>query len=353
MKNSLVSSVQSIKRYLKHAESCGVNSANLLASAQIDAELLEDNTNRIPTQSLLTFLRSAIIDSRDPCFGLNASRLIQMDTFDILGYIALNCANLKEAMEQVIAYESVNGTNGVTEIIPLEDQVLIRWKSSADDPLIQRHSEENVIASWFRYAQQIVNIDDHPREVWFTHSAPKIENLSIYESTFHCPVRFDQKFSGLLISAEQLDTPFPQANRDMLKLLQQQAEQLLQQQEITNGHTKTTAEVCNLIRLTINNSIPSKNLIAEHLGISSRTLQRQLESEGQSYKQLLQMIRQEMAEYYLKNSTMSIDSISRKVGFVDARSFQRSFKQWTGNTPGNFRASNTHSDELSGHNCEP
>lgn len=337
MTHALVSSVQSIKRYLKHAESCGVDSASLLTKAKICADTLEDNTNRIPTQNLLTFLQSAIIASKDPCFGLNASRLIQMDTFDILGYIALNCANLREAMEQVMVYESISGTSGVTEIIPFDHQVLIRWKSSVEDPLIQRHSEENVIASWFRYAQKIVNIDDSPSEVWFSHPTPEIENLEIYQTIFHCPVHFDQPYSGILITAEQLETPFPQANRDMLKLLQQQAEQQLQQQETTEQKKPVTQQVNNLIRLMINNSIPSKELIAEQLSVSSRTLQRQLESEGQSYKQLLQKIRQEMAEHYLKNTSLSVETISQKVGFADARSFQRSFKQWTGETPGRNR----------------
>lgn len=337
MTNALVSSVQSIKRYFKHAESCGVDSANLLAKAEICADTLEDNTNRIPTQNLLTFLRSAIIASNDPCFGLNASRLIQMDTFDILGYIALNCASLREAMEQVMIYESISGTSGVTETIPLDQHVLIRWQSSVEDPLIQRHSEENVIGSWFRYAQKIVNINDYPSEVWFSHSSPEIKNLEIYQSIFHCPVHFDQPYSGILITQQQLDTPFPQANRDMLNLLQQQAEQQLQQQEISGRKNTVTQQVNNLIRLMINNSIPSKELIAEQLGVSSRTLQRQLEGEGQSYKQLLQRIRQEMAEHYLKTTNMNVETISQKVGFSDARSFQRSFKQWAGETPGIFR----------------
>lgn len=330
------SSVQSIKRYLKHAESCGVDCDPLLQAAELARASLEDNTNRIATPKLLEFQRAVIVASGDLCFGLNASRLIQMDTFDILGYIALNCATLREAMEQVMIYESVSGTSGITEIIPIDQQVLIRWHCSVEDPLLQRHSEENVIASWFRYAQQIVNIHDHPSEVWFTHSAPNIDDLSVYEKLFQCPVKFDQPYSGLLILAEQLDTPFPQANRDMLKTLQQQAQQQLHQNS-TQQPQKVTHQVNNLIRLMINHRIPSKVLIAEQLGVSGRTLQRQLELEGETYKDLLKAIRQDMAEHYLTETALTIEAISQKIGFSDARSFQRSFKQWTGKTPGSFR----------------
>ncbi len=332
-----LSSVQSIKRYLTHAESCGVACDPLLEASGITRAALDDNTNRILTKRLLEFQRAAIIASDDPCFGLNASRLIQMDTFDILGYIALNCATLREAMEQVMIYESVSGTSGFTEVTPVDQQVLIRWQCGLDDSLLQRHSEENVIASWFRYAQQIVNIHDHPSEVWFSHTAPDIDDLSLYENLFRCPVKFEQPYSGLLIHPDQLDTPFPQANRDMLKILQQQAQQQLQHQSSEHQPQKVTHQVSNLIRLMINHKIPSKVLIAEQLGISGRTLQRQLEQEGQTYKGLLKAIRQEMAEHYLNNTNLTIEIISQKLGFADARSFQRSFKQWTGKTPGSLR----------------
>ena len=330
-------SIQSLKRYLKHAQSCGVDCTPLLIKTGIDPQLLDDNTNRIATDKLLQFLRAAIIASQDPCFGLNASRLIQPDTFDILGYIALNCATLRQAMEQVIVYESISGTSGNTELIPVGDQVMIRWSSHVEDPLIRRHSEENVIASWYRYAHQIVNLDDRPSEVWFTHSAPNIDDLSIYQQVFQCEVFFDKAYSGLLVQADKLDIPFPQANRDMLQLLQQQAEQQLQKNQQQPNTANVSQQVSNLIRLMINERIPSKELIAEQLGVSGRTLQRQLEQEGQSYKTLLQRIRQEMAQHYLKNSDLSIETISRKVGFADVRSFQRSFKQWTGMTPGACR----------------
>ncbi len=337
MTNANSSSVQSIKRYLKHAESCGVDCAPLLSAAGINLSDLNDNTHRVDNRSLLTFLRAAIIASGDPCFGLNASQLIQTDTFDILGYIALNCSTLREAMEQVIRYESVSGSNGVTELLPLDQQVLIRWRSSVEDELIQRHAEENVIASWFNYARQIVNVDDHPIAIWFSHPAPDLESLAIYQNTFHCEVQFEQPYSGILIDTQQLDTPFPQANRDMLKIFQQQAQQQLEQQNSQNPTRNVANQVTRLIRLMMNNGIPSKELIAEQLGVSGRTLQRQLEQEGEIYKDLLKQTRQEMAEYYLRQTSLTSEAISRKLGFADVRSFQRSFKQWSGKTPGSFR----------------
>ena len=128
--------------------------------------------------------------------------------------------------------------------------------------------------------------------------------------------------------------PFPQANSDILQALQQQASRSLADQD---RNLDTVHKVKNRIRLMMTNSIPSKELIAEQMGISGRTLQRQLKQEGFTYKEILQQIRREMAEHYLRSTRLSQDDIAHKLGFSDSRSFQRSFKMWTEKTPGSFR----------------
>ena len=71
--------------------------------------------------------------------------------------------------------------------------------------------------------------------------------------------------------------------------------------------------------------------------MSSRTLQRKLGAENTQYKSLLNEVRLELALYYLENTTLSLDQISYELGYAEARSFYRSFKQWTGRTAGSYR----------------
>jgi AraC-like DNA-binding protein len=44
-----------------------------------------------------------------------------------------------------------------------------------------------------------------------------------------------------------------------------------------------------------------------------------------------------MSMEWLTHSDLSISDISDRLGFSEARSFQRRFKAWTGITPGEFR----------------
>ncbi|MNO03899.1 HTH-type transcriptional regulator VirS [compost metagenome] len=68
-----------------------------------------------------------------------------------------------------------------------------------------------------------------------------------------------------------------------------------------------------------------------------RTLQRHLQQAGTSYQRILDELRQELAGRYLADSDLPIQEIALRLGFSEPRSFHRSFKAWTGRTPGEYR----------------
>ena len=118
--------------------------------------------------------------------------------------------------------------------------------------------------------------------VWFEHSAPQDPALLAQLSEiFACDVLFDQPASGLRIREDTLDLPLPQANEKLLEMLLEHATQLLA--EITHNQ-RVTDQVKNLLRLMLGTQTPSSAMIAEKLGISSRTLQRKLGKRAPSTK---------------------------------------------------------------------
>ncbi|QDL54276.1 AraC family transcriptional regulator [Rhodoferax aquaticus] len=78
--------------------------------------------------------------------------------------------------------------------------------------------------------------------------------------------------------------------------------------------------------------------VADKLLTSRRTLQRQLSDEGSSFQEVLSNTRQRLAEHYLRQSTITPGEVSWLLGFQDGNSFIRAFRNWTGTTPGQFRA---------------
>jgi AraC-like DNA-binding protein len=84
---------------------------------------------------------------------------------------------------------------------------------------------------------------------------------------------------------------------------------------------------------------PSQTQIADHLGMSLRSLQRKLQEQGTNYKDILEQTRKKLSMDYIQQRHLSLSEISYLVGFSSVGNFNRAFKRWTNKTPGEYRNS--------------
>lgn len=79
--------------------------------------------------------------------------------------------------------------------------------------------------------------------------------------------------------------------------------------------------------------------LARRLGTSERTLHRRLSgATGESPKQFIDRVRFEMARAALEGGPATVKQVAAAAGFDDEASFRRSFKRFSGMTPGAYRA---------------
>ena len=151
------------------------------------------------------------------------------------------------------------------------------------------------------------------------------------------PVLFDQEETGLLLSQEAMNLPLIQADQTIFTSLQETANNRLAE---LSGQSPVAAQVKSALRGLMKEGIPRKDTLAEVIGMTSRTMQRRLKEEGCSYQEILNDLRHELAIDLLENTDLSLEEIGHRLGFQEPRSFHRSFKAWTGQTPGHFRKEN-------------
>jgi AraC-like DNA-binding protein len=96
-------------------------------------------------------------------------------------------------------------------------------------------------------------------------------------------------------------------------------------------------DVKNTIKRLLAGRRPTLADIARNLGLSTRTLQRQLAGLHITFQQLLQEARQEMAQQYLTQKSLDLNEVAYLVGFDDANSFFRAFQRWEGVSPYRWR----------------
>ncbi|WP_263141719.1 AraC family transcriptional regulator [Pseudomonas sp. RIT-PI-AD] len=323
-----------LSKYLRYAEHLGLDTAAALREAGIAAQALADNNARLPSEAHERLLEHLLRRSADPLFGLRAARFVQPGSWSVLGYITMNCATLGEAMGRIVPYEKLVGDMGVSRVEASAGLVRLIWSCRHRTAEIRRHMVENVLASWLLYARWIADTERSPREVWFSHRQPPGVALEAYQDVFGCPVRFEQDCDALLIPREYLDLPLRLADAHLLRTLEAHALGLMAE---LSEDEPLPQRVKAALRALLKDGLPRKERVADKFGMTLRTLQRHLQQEGTSYQRLLDELRRELAEHYLLRSDLAIQEIACYLGFSEPRSFHRSFKLWTGSTPGEYR----------------
>ena len=83
--------------------------------------------------------------------------------------------------------------------------------------------------------------------------------------------------------------------------------------------------------------LPTTAQIAAQFGISAATLKRRLAEEKTSMQGLKDRCRHELALDLLRDQSLPFGEIALRLGFSDAASFTRAFRNWSGGSPSDYR----------------
>ncbi|PXC05881.1 AraC family transcriptional regulator, partial [Pseudomonas aeruginosa] len=87
----------------------------------------------------------------------------------------------------------------------------------------------------------------------------------------------------------------------------------------------------------LNGREPDHEEIAARLKLPTWTLRRKLAEEGTQFRSILNDTRRDLAMVYIRETDLAFGEIAYLLGFASAEAFQRAFKRWSGQTPGEFR----------------
>ena len=171
-----------------------------------------------------------------------------------------------------------------------------------------------------------------PRKVLLQGEQPT--DLAPYKQAFHAPLEFDAPYDALIFERADMDAPLPTANEAMALLHDRFAGEYLARFSESRVTHKARQVLCRLLP----QGEPKREVVAQTLHLSQRTLQRRLQEEGTSFQTLLDDTRRELAEQYLAQPSMTLLEIAYLLGFADPSNFFRAFRRWFDATPGEYRA---------------
>jgi AraC-like DNA-binding protein len=85
-------------------------------------------------------------------------------------------------------------------------------------------------------------------------------------------------------------------------------------------------------RILLPDGCPSAAAVARSVGLTERTLQRQLKQAGTSFTRVLDNFREAEAELLLA-SDIPLTEVALRLGFSDQTTWNRAFRRWKGTSP--------------------
>lgn len=159
----------------------------------------------------------------------------------------------------------------------------------------------------------------------------------VHRAYFGCPIRYSASRDRLILRSADLDRPFPGHNPELLEVLTPALAAAL-------GELQAQSSISEQVKVVLKRSLasgrPELSDIARELGMSERTLQRRITEDGRSFRELLVSARQELGRQLLSAPSADIDEVACLLGYQDASSFYRAFREWEGTTPSRWRELN-------------
>jgi AraC-like DNA-binding protein len=289
-----------------------------------------DHPGSFPIELWTTLLQRAAEHLHDPTLGLQLGQHITPRHAGLLGYLLIASSNLEQALQRLDRYQQL-----IYDVTPMQcrqgaDHVDLVWGAEQGRP--GNLVDETSITALVQFCRDITGQHLQPLRVQFINPPPA--DLAPYHDYFGCPVWFDQAETVVRVATAALAYPLRAADPALGEVMERHAETLLaklpQEQPLIE-------QLRQIIAACLHLGEPSIDAIAAQLGRSARSLQRDLQASGSSFRKVLNGLRKELALAYLPQPHLSLLDIAMLLGYTEQSAFSRSFRQWSGVAPSEYR----------------
>ncbi|MDH1011214.1 AraC family transcriptional regulator [Pseudomonas nicosulfuronedens] len=268
-----------------------------------------------------------------PGIGLKAGLRYHLNTYGIWGFALLSSSTFLSAAHLGLRYldltyafhrMTLEEHDGEAHLL-LDDAAV---PEDLRDFLIDRDG-----GGVLRIQRDLTNQPPPIRQALFRREAPA--DLQPYLDELGVKPLFGQVENRIVFDSRILELPLPGANPEVARRCEEQCRALLARRQVRTG---LSGQIRDRL-LGTPGRLPDMEQLADELHMTSRTLRRRLETEGSSYRALLDEVRQALAEELLATGAIRLEEIAERLGYGEVSNFIHAFRRWKGVTPGRFRRS--------------
>jgi len=322
-----------LRKFTDLVAQLGGDAGLLLSKMRLDAAVLDNPHAMIPYRALVHLLERASADLECPDFGMRLAALQGGDkVLGPLGIAMHNAPTVGDAFRYCAEHAQVFSTamRMSLQAGPSARSALMRLEILLGRLPHQRQAVEQALLMTHDHVLDVSRGQVRAREIWFTHEA--ISPPSAYRDHFGSPVRFGRSMNGLLFAKHDLDLPITDRDPQIYKLAK----------SFVDHHFPSTAPPLSArVRTIVEVLLPEGECtlagVASKLGMHPRTLQRRLRADGESFEEIKDGVRRDVALRCIVESSLPLMRVAEILGYSDTSVLSRSCYRWFSASPRQLR----------------
>ncbi|MDP2243969.1 AraC family transcriptional regulator [Pseudomonas sp.] len=306
----------------------------LLEQFGLDPARLGEPRARLSIPRYMRLGHAAIQLTGEPGLGLLMGRLSRLSLAGLAGVCAAQAPTVREAARALTRFEPLYASNyrGQSSLHEDAQGAWLRFYSISPYNAYNRFVVDSVLAGW---AQQLGSVANQRLSVAKVHiEFPAPGYAAQHSELFDCPVEFAAEHNQLRLHQATLNLRNPEhcpsTWHHLVEVCEQELEQLTRTRSLRERITRMLGPL-------LHGREPDLQEVAARLQLPSWTLRRKLAEEGTQFRSILNETRRDLAMAYIRDTELAFGEIAYLLGFASAEAFQRAFKRWNQQTPGEFR----------------
>nr|WP_189683400.1 AraC family transcriptional regulator [Pseudomonas sp. SWRI144] len=311
----------------------------LLLQYGLDPARLAEAGARLSIPRYMRLGHAAIQLTGDPGLGLRMGQFSRLSQAGLAGVTAAQAPNVREAARTLTRFEALYGSNyrGQSSFVEDAEGAWLRFYSISPYNAFNRFVVDSIIAGWLHQLSSLAQHRVQAQRIDIEFETP------VYADQYNAlgDIHFSAEANQLRLNQQTLALRNPQHCPStwnlLLQLCERELEQLTRTRSLRERITRLLGPMLNGGRE------PDLEEVAARLKLPTWTLRRKLAEEGTQFRAILNDTRRDLAMTYIRDTELAFGEIAYLLGFASAQAFQRAFRRWNNQTPGEFRRSQRHS----------
>ncbi|MFD0669511.1 AraC family transcriptional regulator [Ramlibacter sp. MAHUQ-53] len=312
-------------KYSAVARGLGIDPVRMVSHAGLDRSCLVTPDLRVPEASLAEVLDASARAASCASLGLLVGESWRLSDFGVISLLLQHQPTLRQALQELRHYRHLLSDSVVVDVSDFPTVSVVRLALVTGRAYPGRQPMELAMGVLLSLCRHQLGQQWMPRSVHFTHAAP--QGTQIHRRMFGGQLEFGSEFDGLVLAAGELDKVNPLCDARMAGYAK----------DFVDLQPRKARSVAHEVRRAVHVQLPrgrcTVDLVAQSLGLSARTLQRQMEQEGVSFLSVVNEVRRDLAVRYLAGEVHSVSQVAELLGFAQVSVFSRWFSQQYGCPP--------------------